>query len=46
MGEGFIGAILIVALFYLFIGVSVLSDIFSDAIYQITSKTEDAVLYE
>jgi hypothetical protein len=46
MGEGFIGAVLVVALFYLFIGVSVLSDIFSDAIYQITSKTEDADIYE
>jgi hypothetical protein len=40
MGDGVIGIFLIGALFYLFIGVNVLSDIFSDAIYQITSKTE------
>jgi solute carrier family 8 (sodium/calcium exchanger) len=46
MGEGVIGLFLIIALFYLFIGVNVLSDIFSDAIYQITSKTEDVEIYE
>jgi len=46
LGDAFLAIYLIVVLFYLFLGISVLMDIFLEAIHEITTKTESVEIQE
>lgn len=41
MGDGFLSIWLVAVIFYLFLGISVLMDIFMESIHEITSSTEE-----
>lgn len=46
IGDGWLGIWLCVVLFYLFLGISVLMDIFLESIHEITTATEEIEIVE
>jgi Ca2+/Na+ antiporter len=46
LGDAFLGIYLIIVLFYLFLGISVLMDIFMESIHEITSGYEEIEIQE
>jgi Ca2+/Na+ antiporter len=46
LGDGLLGLWLVIVLFYLFLGISVLMDIFMESIHEITTATEEVEIVE